>query len=326
MTPPSYDRLTEGQKTMGLELAKVGLTSVDYIADTVTPDAIAARLFGIEPFVPISRAAFHARIHPADWPAVEVEVEKLLDPAFDDVIELTHRTIDAQGDTRWVQSRKRLYRDDTQARGALTGVAAVIDITAERVAQERTDLLIGELRHRTGNLVSIVTTIARMVMRSGPAEGFLDRFLPRIRILASRLRIEEGTDGQSLRAAVETALEPFSPGSGALTLDGPEVALDAERAQTFAMIVHELATNSTKYGAWTRLGGTVRIAWQLDPGTGALSFSWEEAGGPPVRTPETQGFGTQVLERFAELTLRAQTTIEHDPAGLRYRLTMPTSV
>ncbi|WP_425075017.1 PAS domain-containing protein [Sagittula sp. S175] len=316
----TYETLTEGQKTMGLDLAGVGLTAVDYIADTVIPDARVAELFGLEPNVAVSRDAFHARIHPADLAGVLAQVDRLLDPTCEDVIEVTHRTIAADGSTRWVHARKALYRDELHPeRPASTGVAAIIDITAEREAQERSQLLVRELQHRTDNIISILLTIARMVMRTGAPEQFLERFEPRVSKLADKLKLPDGKDAADLKSTVQNALESFVIDANQLDLSGPEIRLTGPQTQVYAMVVHELATNAVKYGAWSQIGGRVDIRWSHD-GEGQLVFTWTEHGGPPVAAPSSRGFGTQVLNRFAQMTIGGEAETLYEPDGLRYKL------
>lgn len=183
-------RLTEGHKSMALALAGVGLTVVDYVADTVIPDERAADIFGLEPNKAISRDQFHERIHPDDRSLVLAEVDKLIDPAYEDVIEVTHRTIDAAGEIRWVQARKRLYRDpDCPSAKAVSGVAAVLDITARKKAEQAADFLIKELEHRTRNAITVISSIARMIYDAGDPDTFWQRFEPRINALAANSKV-----------------------------------------------------------------------------------------------------------------------------------------
>ena len=321
LTPfQTYETLTEGQKTMGLDLAGVGLTAVDYITDTVIPDARVAELFGLEPNVAVSRDTFHARIHPADLADVLAQVDRLLDPTCEDVIELTHRTIAADGSTRWVHARKALYRDEMHpGRPASTGVAAILDITVEREAQERSQLLVREIQHRTDNIISIMLTIARMVMRTGAPEQFLERFEPRVIKLAEKLKLPDSKDAAVLESTVQDALESFVIDANQLDLSGPEIRLTGPQAQVFAMVVHELATNAVKYGAWSRVGGRVDIRWSHD-GDGKLVFTWTEHGGPPVTAPSSRGFGTQVLNRFVQVAIGGEAETLYEVEGLRYKL------
>ena len=325
LAPVGYDTLTEGQKTMGLALAGIGLSSVDYVRDLVVLDPLAAEMFGLLPGVPVTRAELHAQIHPADWPEVRAEVDKLLDPAFEDAIEVTHRTVDAEGRVRWVHSRKRLYRDEASPdRAAQTGVAAIMDITAEREAREANEFLIRELTHRTKNFATVIAAMATMVSRTGEPETFLDRFLPRLSNLAQNqdlLSMQETSS--TLHETIDRALAPFPlEGVERLSVEGPALTMSGKASQTFAMLIHELATNAVKHGAWSRFRGRVTIEWTQ--GTdGGLVFTWREAGGPPVAEPTSEGFGSQVLKRFSALNLGAVGELDYAAQGVRYELRVP---
>jgi two-component sensor histidine kinase len=320
----NYAALTEEQKTMGLEIAAIGVAFVDYVADTITLDANSASLFGLPPGAPVSRTDFHARIHPADWPEVRIQIEKLLDPAFNDIINVTHRTIAADGSTRWVRARKRLYRDQSSANNsALNAVATIQDITGEVEGKLANDLLIGELQHRTRNLITVISAIASLVMKSGNADTFLDRFLPRLANLAGNKELVNPTEGMDLRATVHAALTPFvSMSDGKVVIDGPAVPLNERASQTFAMVVHELATNALKYGALSRVGGVVRISWDRST-IDSVVFSWKESGGPPVVKPSRNGFGSKILEKHSANTLSGESQLEYHESGVSYKLSVP---
>jgi two-component system CheB/CheR fusion protein len=75
------------------------------------------------------------------------------------------------------------------------------------------------------------------------------------------------------------------------------VLLSPQHAQNFALALHELATNSVKYGALSKSTGMVEVSWTIEPNRPAsiLRFTWQERGGPPVNPPLRRGFGTQLL-------------------------------
>jgi PAS domain S-box-containing protein len=320
--PPGYGDLSADQMRMGLELAGVGLTKVDYVADTVVLDPLAGELFGLPAGVLVDRTAFHQRIHPDDWPEVEGQVNKLLDSAFEDAIIVEHRTFDAEGEVRWVRARKQLYRGGKAQ--ASTGVAAVLDVTAERRAQEAQNYLVRELQHRTKNLFAVVGAVARLLDQDGKARFFLDRFLPRIAGLARNQQItgDQHAD-QTIGAVVERAARPFlTDHEDGLRASGPKLVLSQEASQTLGMIVHELSTNAVKYGAWSVAEGCVEVGWQTEE-DGFVLFSWQERGGPPPAAPKRAGFGTRILEQYARLTLSAEPQLAFTEEGLRYSLRIP---
>ena len=85
----------------------------------------------------------------------------------------------------------------------------------------------------------------------------------------------------------------------------------------FALIIHELATNATKYGALSTPNGKVAIRWEVKDD--AFAFSWVETGGPPVQLPATTGFGTKLIQ----VAIDAAPTISYSSEGFRYAVVVP---
>jgi two-component sensor histidine kinase len=71
--------------------------------------------------------------------------------------------------------------------------------------------------------------------------------------------------------------------------------LTPKGAQALALILHELATNAAKYGAWSCLGGTVRLSWTVGE-NGGLHIEWSEHGGPTVSEPSHHSLGMRLIE------------------------------
>jgi two-component sensor histidine kinase len=78
-------------------------------------------------------------------------------------------------------------------------------------------------------------------------------------------------------------------------IDGPNLLLAPDTAQTIAVTLHELATNAAKYGALSVPTGKVRVEWSRAT-DGRVVFRWTEADGPPATPPTRRGFGTRVME------------------------------
>ena len=100
-----------------------------------------------------------------------------------------------------------------------------------------------------------------------------------------------------MAALLREELDPYRVGD-AVSMEGPETILDPRRAQTLALAVHELATNAAKYGALSSSSGKVKLIWKDDEN--GLTIQWLEAGGPKVRAPDTQGYGTRVIRASLE--------------------------
>ncbi len=165
-----------------------------------------------------------------------------------------------------------------------------------------------ELVHRSRNLLALVQALADHTLRSA-------RDLDEARtVLADRLRNlartheprEQGNRQEtSIGRTVERTLRAdLGIDDGALLSNGPEVALPFEGARWLSMALHELATNSLKHGALSRIGGMVVVRWWArDAASGRIRFEWRERGGPPIFVPTRQGFGTDLICRSLHAAL-----------------------
>lgn len=319
--------LNEDHKTVGLKLGRIGLVIIDYNTNVAIPDALAAEIFGLAPGEPIARDTFHERIHPEDQAEIIALVDDLIAADNRDVIEFTHRIIATDGEVRWVHARKQLYREQAVLGGQpATAVAAVQDITERKRAEESSQYLMRELQHRTLNVTAITSAIARMVFEAGPPESFPDRFEPRIRNLIENMRIESRGEGIDLRRALDIALSPYyDPARHHVTITGETVALDGQQSQTLAMVFHELATNSLKYGALGKQGLALCVSWERDE-AGKVSLEWTETRQEPAPPTRRSGFGTKILEDFAAMALNGKSRQQFDDLTYSYHLSFAVRV
>lgn len=179
-----------------------------------------------------------------------------------------------------------------------------------REAHEAEQMLARELQHRVKNNLSVVEALARASARGTDDLGvFLDRFLGRMQSLSAAHVLLSGTEeeGAELDEVVATVLEPFQT-PGRLHWSGERLRLNSAQAVALALCLHELATNSVKYGALSDDAGGVEVSWSKT-GPDLASIRWQERDGPPVRPPERVGSGLQLLRRGLEAGL---------PAELRY--------
>src|SRR6266576_233137 len=119
---------------------------------------------------------------------------------------------------------------------------------------------------------------------------------------------------------VDEELAPYSE-SGQIEFAGSEVRLLPATAQTLALALHELVTNSAKYGALSTLAGHLCIKWEIQADT--LMLAWEESGGPPVEKPTSRGFGTRSVIASIESQLGGQAEFDWRSEGLICRLSVP---
>ena len=224
------------------------------------------------------------------------------------------------GSSCWLKREIRPWRDNQGLIGGL--VISWEDITASREAEERQQMLMREVLHRTKNLLSVIQSIAVGTFRrtNDPAQ---EAFLSRLHALskAHGLLTDASGQGAMLEDIVRGQLAGFA---GTISVAGPAVLLKPSAAQSFALVVHELATNAAKHGALSRPTGSVSVRWDIhtNGSTPKLRFLWQETGGPCVLKPTGKGFGTLLLEH-AIAGIDSAPSIDFAPTGLIYQTETP---
>jgi two-component sensor histidine kinase len=182
---------------------------------------------------------------------------------------------------------------------------------------ERHSLLTAELQHRTKNLLAVIRAIASASLEDSHGR---DAFFSRLHALAAAqdLIIDGSTRGALMQDVVGKAIESFA---NRVSVDGPQVFLNPNAAQGFALILHELTTNATKHGALKTDTGTVSVRWSFDAASAepAIFFQWQERGGPQVTPPMRKGFGSVLLER-AVAAADDPPRFDYAPEGFTYEV------
>ncbi|MGG5817822.1 sensor histidine kinase [Falsiroseomonas sp. HW251] len=252
-------------------------------------------------------------VHPEDIEAVR-EQWRLAEAHPDGVLRLNYRLVrQDDGEVRWFESIGRILED-----GRTIGV--LVDETEARRDEQERLLLAREVDHRAKNLLAVVQAMVTMT-RAGDAETLRAALLGRVLSLAKAhdLLARNRWTGSTLRELAEAELSSFG---AAVELDGEEVALRAHAVQSLAMVLHELATNSVKYGALSSADGRVVLSWDASP-TG-LEIRWTERHGPPVQPPLAPGFGTRMMSRVLA-QVGGSVEFAWDMEGLSVRLGVPAS-
>lgn len=214
-------------------------------------------------------------------------------------------------------------RDDD---GSIAGMLdTVIETTAKVQAQQQARLVNTELAHRIQNTLAIVHSIADQTFRGAEslddARSTLGR---RLKALGQAHQVLTQSDwlGAPMAAIIEAALIPHSMVQGEICAQGPAVNLSPRQALSLSMAIHELATNSTKYGALSVAGGQVTIRWTLEPmdRDDCLRLFWQESGGPPVMPPQRRGFGSRLLEHVLATDFGGKVNVCYAPEGLHFEL------
>ena len=243
---------------------------------------------------------------------------------WEDVFPLRHR----DGEYRWFLSRAMPIRD---ASGQIVRwFGTNTDITEQKRTEERQTLLMREIDHRAKNALSVALAVVRLT--SAPStEVFKHSVEGRISALArvhGHLAASRW-QGADLKQLITEELEPFQArGAVDITLEGPELALPPASAQSLALIAHELATNASKYGALSRPGGRIDVAWKRT--ASGVSVTWKETVPFKIDRPATSGFGSTLLTtlvgqfedgqmshdwREDGLTVRISGALERSPGG-----------
>lgn len=183
-------------------------------------------------------------------------------------------------------------------------------------------VLTGELSHRVKNMLATVQAIASQTLRScdDPAT-FVESFGGRIQSMSrvhSQLSSNEWKATQ-LHDIVREQMKLGPVDEAQIAASGPQVDLDASIVPQVAMILHELGTNSLKYGALSSPDGHVSIEWSVIGHV--LKLRWAEHGGPAVKAPIRRGFGTKLIESSARgIGGDARMSIEAD--GVRWNISL----
>ena len=206
-------------------------------------------------------------------------------------------------------------------------VAAFVDITDRKRAEEQRQLLLAELSHRVKNTLATVISIAQQSFaKDVDVEEARRSFAARLRALAqnhSRLAATNWS-GVSFEAMLFDEFAPYSREDGSnVRVSGPPVVFNAKCALTLGMTIHELVTNAAKYGALSSKSGSVEVAWQVDALDRQLRIRWTETGGPIVRPPARSGFGRLLLERALASDLRGEVQLDFAEDGLKCAIAIP---
>ena len=277
-----------------------------------------------------SYAAWAARVHPEDLPETEAVLQRARDSRRPYSYEFRMRLPD--GAIRWCTARGRFFYDDDGQPIRMIGVMQ--DVTDKREWIERQKVMIGELQHRTRNLLAIVRSIANQTSRAASSlEEFRETFsrrlsaLSRVQGLLSRSEEEPITIGRLVHTEIEALTDPAAARS--IEVGGPDVILRKSAVQTLSLALHELATNALKYGPLAGDRGTLSIRWRVvrtQEGEPRLVLEWREEGAP-VR-PEARefaGYGRELIEQALPYSLGARTRYELQPDGVRCLIDLPLS-
>jgi two-component sensor histidine kinase len=296
-SPPIWDA---ARLRIATDAAGIALWSWNVDTDEIALDERAHRIWG----VPAENGLvtfedLSARIHPEDLDRVRAAFTATRDILGD--YEIDFRILHGS-EVRWVSARGR-GEDEGIVGRLMFGV--FLDVSERKLAEEARELLAGEMSHRVKNMFAIACALTGIAARSSttPWEMAAD-LVSRLTALGRAHELvrpglkdqRKATDLGALLAVLLNAYDDKGAIGDRIRVSAPALLVGEGSVTTLALVVHELATNSLKYGSLSRAGGTLGIACIADEAE--VVIVWTERGGPPVAVPEGQaGFGSALVKR-----------------------------
>ena len=316
----STARLVESEQRRSLALAagRMGSWDWDWVNGDWMWDEGQFRIFGVDSqsFV-VNPANVQALLHPDDIDELRLALAEFNKGARS--YEAEFRIIRPDGEIRWCVGTAAATVDKAGRVIRVSGVT--VDITERKRAEERQNLLTREVDHRAKNALALAQSIVRLT-RGESVKAYMQAVEGRISALARVHTILSlsSWQGAEITKLVDEELAPYATGEQ-IAFSGSNIQLQPATAQTLAMALHELVTNSAKYGALSTLSGRLTIRWEVEGDI--LQMLWEERNGPLVEKPASRGFGTRSVIASIESQLGGQAEFDWRSEGLICRLSVP---
>lgn len=318
---------SEERLRFALEAGQLGSWSIDLDTGHLTVSDTCKAICGRQPGDPLSLKDLQASIHPEDRAIQRDAIAQAI--ANRSLLDAEYRLTTPAGQERWVQIRgKAHYREDGTPL-LITGTSQ--DITERRALQSQRALLTRELHHRVQNtLASLGAIVSQTMRRASTVEDAAATLTARIQAMAAAntLLITEDFGSVSMQDLVRRSLAPFGVEDAVrFDLTGPDLRLPPQVVVAYALALHELATNASKYGALSNATGVVDIQWSIkgEAGHPLLYVVWRERGGPPVSPPRQTSFGTQLLKRVLATEIGGRVDVDFRPEGLVFTAMAPVA-
>lgn len=309
--------LSDERLKMSLDASgTVGLWDWMLGSDLLHGDANFARMYGLgEAAVAagMTMEGYQIFVVPEDIPALRAALRNVFDHGAP--LDVEYRIQVPGEELRWVECKGRIIKRADGHPYRFSGTA--VDVTKLKNAELQRQLLMEELAHRVKNTFSVVQAIASQTLRRADPE-ISRSFQERVTALGRAHDILLQTNWASTRIIplMQTVLA-MQAETGRFEIDGPDLVLGSKAALSVSMLLHEMATNSVKYGALSVDGGCVKISWSTDGE--AFHLKWIELGGPAAVAPSRHGFGSRLIRMGINGSGGAQ--LDYTPDGLRARFT-----
>jgi two-component sensor histidine kinase len=315
-TPAVWDAR---QLRIATDAAGVALWSWDVDTDEIALDERAHRMWGIskgDGFVTFE--SLSACIHPLDLDLVRASftaTREIFGP-----YETDFRILN-EGAVRWISARGR--GDDQGIVGRIM-FGVFIDVTERKVAEQGREMIANEMSHRIKNIFATVSALTHIAARSAstPAAMAAD-LVKRLGALSkakelvrpSHPHAPETTELAKLLVALLAVYDKNGTVGDRIHVFVPDISVGDESTTTLALVIHELATNSLKYGALSAKDGTLSLNCTVE--NGDVTIVWSERGGPRVAASRgREGFGSTLIKRSIVYGLDGTIDFQWQPDGL----------
>ena len=320
--PSLNNHIWEAQRLrFATEAAGVALWSWDVDNDKIILDDRAFDLWGLQPAPSVTFEKLSSKIHPEDLDKVRASFAATRERFGS--YETDFRLLLGK-EVRWISARGK--GDDHGIIGRIM-YGVFIDVTVRKRAEEARELIAAELNHRVKNLFALASALTRIALRSTDTkEEMADDLMQRLTALYEahaliRPDINAQSKARELRELLAVLLKPYLHVDGNDTrvkVNLPDLLVGERSATSVAMIVHELVTNSMKYGALSLPTGLLTISGQ-DKGD-VVEITWVENGTLSLSRPEHEGFGTRLIRANVEDQLGGTFAIDWEAQGMTVKV------
>ncbi|MEO1969693.1 MAG: CheR family methyltransferase [Sphingomonadaceae bacterium] len=300
---------------LALDVAQIGVWEYDPTTDRTTLDATEKRLLGLD--------------ENDDNPSLQAVLETLPAEDRDNINQSLRQAMDGEvdfdevfrvplsdGNYRWLHGLgRRINAGETRK-----FIGVTYDVTAEHQHMAQRELMIREMNHRVKNLFAVISAMINISSKDAEdVEEFATELRDRIHALG-RSHALTNASPEDRPATLKTLIETVLKGQHStqkVTLSGPEVEVSKAQTTSLALIFHEWATNSSKYGAFSQSDGSLDVSWrQADD---MIVVDWVEKGRGDVED-NVAGFGTRLVDLTAR-QLQGEAKAEPTDGGYWRELT-----
>jgi two-component sensor histidine kinase len=194
-----------------------------------------------------------------------------------------------------------------------------------RQLEQRHELMIRDMRHRTGNLFSqLLALFSQTAKTSKSIADLTNKYQARVLALANahRLITESGWTSIPIMELLGVVLGPYIERA---SLDGPNIDLEPDPVFNLSAALHELAANAIKHGSLSRPKGQLELHWSANRTERGMTLmlDWIEMNGPPARRPRRTGFGSRLIDLVIARQLNGEVTRTYSRKGLTVKMLVP---